>query len=160
MDIEYYVFDKMNVQSEKVEVAIEIMRSLIMYKDLFKDSNNYFLYSLKYSQKEFKENKDVWNLMETHGMDILPIVCIDKKIYKTKDVLSVEEMEALTNSAISYQIDDTSSCKESHIHHDQMQKRPIIKGKESCKHSGSREATNEEIIVNFHKHGAAGRVLK
>ena len=42
MDIEYYVFDKMNVQSEKVEVAIEIMRSLIMYKDLFKDSNNYF----------------------------------------------------------------------------------------------------------------------
>ena len=109
MDIEYYVFDKMSVQSEKVEVAIEIMRSLSMYKDLFKDSNNYFLYSLKYSQKEFKENKDVWNLMETHGMDILPIVCIDKKIYKTKDVLSVEEMEALTNSAISYQIDDTSS---------------------------------------------------
>ena len=46
MDIEYYVFDKMSVQSEKVEVAIEIMRSLIMYKDLFKDSNNYFLYSL------------------------------------------------------------------------------------------------------------------
>ena len=42
-------------------------------------------------------------------MDILPIVCIDKKIYKTKDVLSVEEMGALTNSAISYQIDDTSS---------------------------------------------------
>ena len=46
MDIEYYVFDKMNVQSEKVEVAIEIMRSLSMYKDLFKDPNNYFLYSL------------------------------------------------------------------------------------------------------------------
>jgi len=109
MDIEYYVFDKMNVQSEKVEVAIEIMRSLSMYKDLFKDSNNYFLYSLKHSHKEFKENKDVWNLVETHGIDILPIVCIDKKIYKTKDVLSAEEMEALTNSAISYQIDDTSS---------------------------------------------------
>lgn len=109
MDIEYYVFDKMNVQSEKVEVAIEIMRSLSMYKDLFKDSNNYFLYSLIHSQKEFKENKDVWNLIETHGMDILPIVCIDKKIYKTKDVLSVEEMGALTNSAISYQIEDTSS---------------------------------------------------
>ncbi|WP_319468322.1 hypothetical protein [uncultured Trichococcus sp.] len=72
MDIEYYVFDKMNVQSEKVEVAIEIMRSLSMYKDLFKDSNNYFLYSLIHSQKEFKENKDVWSLMETHGMDILP----------------------------------------------------------------------------------------
>ena len=34
MDIEYYVFDKMSVQSEKVEVAIEIMRSLSMYKDL------------------------------------------------------------------------------------------------------------------------------
>ena len=50
MDIEYYVFDKMNVQSEKVEVAIEIMRSLSMYKDLFKDPNNYFLYSLKHSQ--------------------------------------------------------------------------------------------------------------
>ena len=83
MDIEYYVFDKMNVQSEKVEVAIEIMRSLIMYKDLFKDSNNYFLYSLIHSQKEFNENQDVWNLIETHGMDILPIVCIDKKIYKT-----------------------------------------------------------------------------
>ena len=109
MDIEYYVFDKMNVQSEKVEVAIEIMRSLIMYKDLFKDSNNYFLYSLIHSQKEFKENQDVWNLIETHGMDILPIVCIDKNIYKTKDVLSVEEMGALTNSAISYQIEDTSS---------------------------------------------------
>ena len=60
-------------------------------------------------EKEFKENKDVWNLIETHGMDILPIVCIDKKIYKTKDVLSVEEMEALTDSAISYQIDDKSS---------------------------------------------------
>ena len=109
MDIEYYVFDKMNVQSEKVEVAIEIMRSLSMYKDLFKDPNNYFLYSLIHSQKEFKENQDVWNLIETHGMDILPIVCIDKKIYKTKDVLSVEEMGALTNSAISYQIDDNSS---------------------------------------------------
>ena len=109
MDIEYYVFDKMSVQSEKVEVAIEIMRSLSMYKDLFKDPNNYFLYSLIHSQKEFKENQDVWNLIETHGMDILPIVCIDKKIYKTKDVLSVEEMGALTNSAISYQIDDTSS---------------------------------------------------
>ena len=99
----------MNVQSEKVEVAIEIMRSLSMYKDLFKDANNYFLYSLKHSQEEFKDNKDVWNLVETHGVDILPIVCIDKTIYKIKDVLSVEEMEALTNSAISYQIDDTSS---------------------------------------------------
>lgn len=109
IDIEYYVFDKMNVQSEKVEVAIEIMRSLSMYKDLFKDANNYFLYSLKHSQEEFKDNKDVWNLVETHGVDILPIVCIDKTIYKIKDVLSVEEMEALTNSAISYQIDDTSS---------------------------------------------------
>ncbi|PTQ81436.1 arsenical resistance operon trans-acting repressor ArsD [Trichococcus patagoniensis] len=108
MNIEYYVFDKMNAQSEKVEVAIEIMRSLSMYKDLFKDSNNYFLYSLKHSQEEFKENKDVWNLIETHGVDILPIVCIDKKIYKTKDVLSVEEMGVLTNSGISYQRDDTS----------------------------------------------------
>ena len=49
MDIEYYVFDKMSVQSEKVEVAIEIMRSLSMYKDLFKDPNNYFLYSLIHS---------------------------------------------------------------------------------------------------------------
>lgn len=109
MDIEYYVFDKTNVQSEKVEVAIEIMRSLSMYKDLFKDSNNYFLHSLKHSQKEFKDNKDVWNLIETHGMDILPIVCIDKKIYKTKDVLSVEEIGMLTNSAISYQRDDKRS---------------------------------------------------
>lgn len=109
MDIEYYVFDKTNVRSEKVEVAIEIMRSLSMYKYLFKDSNNYSLYSLKHSQKEFKENKDVWNLIETHGVDILPIVCIDKKIYKTKDVLSVEEIEALTNSGISYQRDDKKS---------------------------------------------------
>lgn len=109
MDIEYYVFDKTNVQSEKVEVAIEIMRTLSMYKELFKDSNNYFLYSLKHSQKEFKDNKDVWNLIETHGMDILPIVCIDKKIYKTKDVLSVEEIGKLTNSAISYKRDDKSS---------------------------------------------------
>ena len=50
--------------------------------------------------------------------------------------------------------------KKCHIPHDQMQKRPIIKGKVSYKHSGSQEATNEEIIVNFHKHGAAGRVLK
>lgn len=108
MDIEYYVFDKMNVQSEKLEVAIEIMRSLSMYKDLFKDSNNYFLYSLKHSQKEFKDNKDVWNLIEMHGMDILPIVCIDKKIYKTKDFLSVAEIGELTNSAISYQRDDKS----------------------------------------------------
>jgi hypothetical protein len=57
MDIEYYVFDKMNVQSEKVEVAIEIMRSLSMYKDLFKDPNNYFLYSLNIRKKNLKKIK-------------------------------------------------------------------------------------------------------
>ena len=57
MDIEYYVFDKMNVQSEKVEVAIEIMRSLSMYKDLFKDSNNYFLYSLTIFRKKSPTSK-------------------------------------------------------------------------------------------------------
>ena len=43
MDIEYYVFDKMNVQSEKVEVAIEIMRSLIMYTTLQVIKNYVFL---------------------------------------------------------------------------------------------------------------------
>ena len=109
MDIEYYVMDKNKTGSKNNSINIEILEEMNKYKDYHKDRNNYSVYSFKESPDAFKKNLDVWNLIEKEGKDILPITCIDEKIYKVRSLLNVFELSCLTGIAISFQEEPNDS---------------------------------------------------
>lgn len=103
MKIEYYVLDKNEPNSKDTGIAIEVLEGLAKFQDLHKDTNVYNIYSFKDSPKNFEQNSEIRELLGEQWERILPIVCVDEKIYKKKQLLSIFELSELTGYGISYQ---------------------------------------------------------
>ena len=98
MDITFYLPNRYHIPSE-IFYSAHCLELLIANK--INPESSYGVYYSNLHPQEFKKNKEVDELVTKHGESILPIVFINNKLYRTKGILTIAELQEFTNQVFT-----------------------------------------------------------